>query len=464
MTPLEFEQVDDALAQFDHKRLIELADEAIFLVDQSHRFLDANDRMCQLLGYTREEMLCLHCSDCVARDEASVWTPGPPDVVASGVASTERRLVRHDGSSFLAEVRVMRVGPHLQGIVRDITDRRRLEADRLLRDQELRTLVENAPDVISRVDRQFRHRYVNRAVEAPTGIPASAFIGKTNRELGFPKQLVDFWEVSFAEVFMGAREKQISFAFPSVLGERYYQARLVPEFDAAGAVDSVLVVARDVTAEKLAERELKHYAYRLADAQEFERRRIAYELHDEVGQQLTGLTLLLSALDRDPASAAGGLAEAQAMVSNLLSSVRDLSLRLRPPMLDDFGLLAALLWLTDHYRLQTGIQLNLHHVGLDVRFPPEIETAVFRIVQEALTNTAKHAQATCANAEVIASNGSLTVTVHDNGHGFDQAQTMPGSSGLIGMRQRAEAVGGTLRIQSGKNKGTIVIAHMPVED
>jgi PAS domain S-box-containing protein len=464
MTPLEFDQVS-AAAQFDHKQLIDLADEAIFLIDRSYRFLDANDRMCQLLGYTRQELLCLRCSDCVVREESPAWTPGPADDVASGVRTTEGRLVRRDGSAFVAEVRVIRVGPDcFQGIVRDLTERRRLEALRRRRDQELRTLVENAPDIISRVDRQLRHRYVNRAVEAPTGLPASAFIGKTNGEMGFPVQLVDFWEDAFTEVFETARENQISFAFPSVLGERHYQARLVPEFDAAGEVESVLIVARDVSAEKVAERELKHYAYRLADAQESERRRIAHELHDEVGQQLTGLTLLLSALDRDPSSAAAVLAEAQAMVANLLSEVRDLSLRLRPPMLDDFGLLAALLWLSDHYRLQTGINLTLRHLGLDTRFPAEVETAVFRIVQEALTNTARHAQATRATAQVIALNGSLTITVDDNGHGFDQALTMPGSSGLIGMRQRAEAVGGTLRVQSGKNMGTLVIAHLPVED
>jgi len=382
-------------------------------------------------------------------------------------------MVRRDGSVFLAEVRVMRLPDgRCQGLLRDITERRRLEAEQRRRAEEIRALVENTPDIIARVDRQLRHCYVNPALEGATGMSADDFIGKTDRELGFLSAHVDAWEDAYRQVFATGREHELSFAYPTARGERHYSARFVPEFDSIGAVDTVLVVARDVSAEKLAEaerrraeRELRQYANRLAEAQEAERRRIAHELHDQVGQQLTGVTLLLEALARDPSAApvAAELAEAQAAVSSLLAEVRDLSLRLRPSMLDDLGLLPALLWLVDSYSAQTGIEVSIQHSGLDNRLRPEVETAVYRNVQEALTNVARHSGATRAAVHVVATGGHTQMRVADEGRGFDPSdQAQATSSGLIGMRQRAESAGGTLRVVSGKNKGTVVTAHFPV--
>jgi len=141
-----------------------------------------------------------------------------------------------------------------------------------------------------------------------------------------------------------------------------------------------------------------------------------------------------------------------------------LSLGLRPTMLDDLGLLPALLWLTKRFADQTGVHVHLEHAGLDRRFAPEIETAVYRIVQEALTNVARHASVKEATARIWATQDSLHVQVEDRGKGFrvEGALAAPTSSGLSGMRERAVALGGDLIVESTPGVGTRVTLQVPL--
>jgi signal transduction histidine kinase len=146
--------------------------------------------------------------------------------------------------------------------------------------------------------------------------------------------------------------------------------------------------------------------------------------------------------------------------------VRDLSLDLRPAMLDDLGLLHALLWHLERYTGQTGVYVGLAHTGIEgQRLSPEIETAAYRIVQEALTNVARHANVDKVKVNVSADAENLSVQISDLGKGFDpQAALATGeSSGLAGMRERAQLLGGTLTIESSAGAGTTVIALLPLE-
>jgi PAS domain S-box-containing protein len=204
----------------------------------------------------------------------------------------------------------------------------------------------------------------------------------------------------------------------------------------------------------------------LVDIQETERRRIARELHDQLGQSLTGLQFSLeTAKNQAQGPQRANLEQIQETVSEIIRDVREMSLNLRPSMLDDMGLLPTLLWHFDRYTSQTGIHVNFQYEEFSRRLPLEIETAAYRIVQEALTNTARHAQVQEVFVGLVLQEETLWVETLDNGKGFDtSAEPDRPSSGLSGMRERAALLGGYLLVESFLNQGTQVVAALPLSD
>nr|NIN99224.1 histidine kinase [Anaerolineae bacterium]NIQ82060.1 histidine kinase [Anaerolineae bacterium] len=203
------------------------------------------------------------------------------------------------------------------------------------------------------------------------------------------------------------------------------------------------------------------------EVQEAERRYIARELHDEIGQLLTGLKLTLDMCVRSPADEVGtNLDEAREVVNELITRGRELSLVLRPSMLDDLGLLHALLWHLERYTTQTGIRVSFKHTGLEGRFASEVETAAYRIVQEALTNVARHADVDEVTVRLWVDQDTLSVQIEDQGTGFEPeiALTASASSGLSGMQERAVLLGGHLTVESAPGAGTRLTAELPLGD
>jgi len=220
-----------------------------------------------------------------------------------------------------------------------------------------------------------------------------------------------------------------------------------------------LVLAVDVS------RRLQRFAGELVRVQEAERRDLARELHDEIGQTLTGLKLTLQMVPRlPPPEAAIRLSWAESLVEGLMRQIRELSLNLRPSVLDDLGLLPGILWHIDRFTAQTGVRVAFTHAGIDRRLPAEIETAAFRIVQEALTNVARHAGVTEARLVMRVDRGALTVTVEDQGRGFTSSESPASGAGLAGMRERAAMFGGTLRVDAAAPHGTRVAAVLPLAE
>lgn len=212
-------------------------------------------------------------------------------------------------------------------------------------------------------------------------------------------------------------------------------------------------------------RQLQQLSHRLVEAQENERRAVARELHDEVGQLLTGLKMNLEVTRRlPPAAAATNLAQAQSQLDELMGRVRNLSLDLRPAMLDDLGLLPALFWLFDRYTAQTKVQVKCKHVDIEGRYAPELETATYRIVQEALTNVARHSRADEVVVLLWTTPDRLWAQIEDQGAGFDAERVIAAghSSGLTGMRERALLLGGQLTIESTPGGGARITAELPL--
>jgi signal transduction histidine kinase len=199
--------------------------------------------------------------------------------------------------------------------------------------------------------------------------------------------------------------------------------------------------------------------------QEIDRRHIASELHDEIGQILTGLKLTLAVNGQAPYEQNGAsLAKAQALIDDLIKKVRGLSLDLRPSMLDDLGLLPTLLWYVDRYTSMTGITIDFHHQGVEGhRFDTQVETAAYRIVQEALTNVARHARVSEAAVQVWCTPDAVFLEIQDTGAGFNVEDALRAgkSIGLTGMRERASLLGGDLHIESISGAGTCIVAELP---
>ncbi|HSD26320.1 MAG TPA: PAS domain-containing sensor histidine kinase [Vicinamibacteria bacterium] len=204
---------------------------------------------------------------------------------------------------------------------------------------------------------------------------------------------------------------------------------------------------------------LESLTRRLVELQETERRALARELHDEVGQIVAGLRLQL---DGAKDSVSG---EVYSLLGQLSSRVRDLSMELRPPMLDEMGLLPTLLWHFERYHAQTGIRVDFHQTAPVGRLPSPVETAAFRIVQEALTNVARHASVQEASVLLDVHPDRIELLVEDRGVGFRPESAWTGaSSGLTGMRDRARLAGGRFAIDSAPGAGTRLTAALPRAD
>ena len=223
------------------------------------------------------------------------------------------------------------------------------------------------------------------------------------------------------------------------------------------------LAARAAVAVDLSERVSRDTVRRVVEAQEAERRRLARELHDETGQALTSILLGLKPLEQaaDEAERRAALSSVRELVVSTLQDVRRLAVELRPSALDDFGLVPALERLADTFRQQTGIRVDLE-ASLDAeRLPRDVETALYRIVQEALTNVVKHAEASHVSITLTRKDGSVVAVVEDDGRGFE-SQTPAGGLGLLGMRERVSLVGGRFTVEAAAGSGTTLVAEVPV--
>ncbi|MBI4288024.1 MAG: PAS domain S-box protein, partial [Chloroflexi bacterium] len=231
--------------------------------------------------------------------------------------------------------------------------------------------------------------------------------------------------------------------------------------DDQGHIVGLATTARDITQR---EEEMRALAGRVVGAQEAERRFVAQELHDQIGQMITSLKLSLDQAEGIPvAEWKEALGRTRKLADDLLAQVRNLSLALRPPMLDDLGLLPALIGQFQRYTVQTGIRVDFRDNGIEAPMTSTVTIAAYRIVQEALTNVARHAGVEAVRVDASVTDGRLRLQIEDQGPGFDVgARSVRESMGLTGMRERALALGGWFTIESAPGKGTRVVAELPL--
>ena len=224
------------------------------------------------------------------------------------------------------------------------------------------------------------------------------------------------------------------------------------------------LVARAAIAVDLSERVSRDALRRVVDAQELERARLARELHDQTGQALTSILLGLKHLDDvvETDEAREATASIRELVASTLQDVRRLAVELRPSALDDFGLVPAVERLASNLSEQSDLVVDVEARLGDRRLPPEAETALYRIVQEALTNVVKHAAARRVSITLVRKEASAVVVIEDDGRGFDPEAVRAGALGFTGMRERVELVGGRLTVEASPGAGTTLVAEVHV--
>jgi signal transduction histidine kinase len=233
-------------------------------------------------------------------------------------------------------------------------------------------------------------------------------------------------------------------------------------FDDADLRLAETFAARAAVAVDLSERVARDALRRVVAAQEVERRRLARELHDETGQALTSILLGLRALDElaPGKEAQAAVAALRELTVSTLQGVRRLSVELRPKALDDFGLVAALERLTDTWSAATGIAIDFTARLGETELSSESATALYRIVQESLTNIVKHAHARHVSVLLTRKNESVVAVIEDDGRGFDPGASSDGS-GLEGMRERVALLDGRLQVESAPETGTTLVVEVP---
>jgi signal transduction histidine kinase len=322
-------------------------------------------------------------------------------------------------------------------------------------------------------DEQLRYVYVNRTCARLGRKQPQECVGLTDRDL-WP-QFAEPLQANDLLVFKASQPLSSEDIVPDENGNpRHWLAYKFPFTNAAGQ-RLVGGMAIDITERRQAEQEaresrrrLEALSRQLISAQESERRRIARELHDEIGQTLTaiGINLQAAGLAADEPSRQR-LDEASAIVDHAIEQVRHLSLDLRPSILDDLGLDAALRWYANRQIQRTGLAVRLFTQLEDERLPTEVETTCFRVTQEALTNVARHAHAQRVWIELRQLPGAVELDISDDGVGFDleivRRRAAAGESlGLLGMQERVELLGGSFTADSQPGQGTRIYIRLPL--
>jgi PAS domain S-box-containing protein len=313
---------------------------------------------------------------------------------------------------------------------------------------------------------------VNREFTRMFGYTPQEAIGRRLAELITP-DVSQEEEEQYARAVAGGQSVQAEGVRQRKDGSRLEVAMLRVPVSMPGGEIEVYAIYRDITEAKRADEALRQSAERLqtlsrrlVEIQESERRELSRELHDRIGQNLTALKInldiVLSELPAAIKTAQGPrMHESLELIDATVRSVEEVMAELRPPMLDDHGLLAALRWIGGQFSRRAGIPITVQGPGDLARLAPAIEIALYRIMQEALTNVTKHAHASHVTISLTVQPGNLELVVADDGDGFDaNAASRRGSAvgwGLITMRERAEAIGGILTIESAPSRGTRLI-------
>ncbi len=444
------------------------------LVDSSWRYVYVSPAAEEQTGYPPDELIGTSVLDRLHPDDReAVAEEFAAGLDAPGtVRSLRFRIQTPDG-----EARYMEgVGRVVAGVdgdsygvltARDVTERKQTEDRLLASEARYRTVVRALPDVISRLgpDGHVLDFHVPAAFE--TEFPAASMIGRTLPEV-IPDDLAQKFLDAAQE--MDATGEPVAYDYQVTVGRtvKHREVRMAPFGDA-----EILSMIRDVTdlrenqtALEESRAELRALATHLQEVREDERTRLSREVHDVLGQQLTAIRLGVGWFGRhypDEEPIQSRLAGIRETIDETIRHVREIATDLRPGVLDDFGLQTAVEWEAERFEARTGVSCQVH-LACEHAPGADVATAAFRVLQEALTNVARHAEATSVAVTLSLEADAVRLVIEDDGRGIDPDQALHHRTlGLLGMTERARALGGTLEITSTPGEGTAVECTFPLQ-
>ena len=440
-----------------------------------------SDRFIEMVGFTRDELIG-KSAKVVYEDDKEFDRVGREkygQISEKGIGEVDTRLKRKDGSIIHVHLRSTSVDPNdlSAGViftVLDITERKRME-ERL---RLLSSALEQSSDGIAVTDLEGNLLFVNNAFATMHGYAAEELVGRHLSLFHATEQMPSVEAANRQMQNTGEFSGEIwhvrrgGMVFPALM----HNSLLRDEAgNTVGMIGSLIDITEHKRAEKAlreSEERLRYLSSQLITAQEEERKGISLELHDEMGQTLTAIGLNLESIGKEltPEHAAmikDKLAETISLVEHASDHVRDLSLDLRPSMLDDLGLLPTLRWYVNSYEKRTETPVIFEALNLEERLAPEVEIVLYRIVQESLNNIRKHAQAKKVKIRLEQKKKKIGVLIEDDGIGFhsDRAvseTTLVKGIGLLGMQERVRLLGGSLKIRSREGQGTSIFVELPL--
>jgi PAS domain S-box-containing protein len=440
------------------------------------RITDCNEAFVKVFGYaSREEILAHPVQDLY-------FDPREPEAIVARIraertlSNLEMRLKRKDGSAVWVLVNENLIEgeagrqPFILGTIIDITPRK--EAEEALRQSEshLRAIVETEPECVAKVASNGALLQINPAGLAMIEAESLAEVrGKSVLPLIVPEHTPAF--KVFLRGVCGGNRANLEFEIVGLKGtRRWVESYAAPIADETGS-SCMLAVMRDLTERKQGEKALRGLSTRLLQLQDEERRRVARELHDAIGQNLVGLVTNLTLAQRSAGKlnpkARKALSGSLEVAERSLNEMRTLSYLLHPPLLDEDGLASALAWYVKGFAERSGIKVDLKVSPDFGRLPQEVETTLFRVVQESLTNVHRHSKSPTARIRLSRRSIGVELEIRDKGQGMSTKALHLGNSnagqlgvGIMGMRERARQLGGQLEIASTR-RGTTVRVVIP---
>lgn len=461
--------------------------EAVFIVDGKDRvIIDCNPAVERVFGYTPDELRGVNTAvlypnrqmyEAFARQAA-------PALRATGTFNAEFPMKRKDGRLIFTEHTFTLAGDGDKldfgvSVVRDITQRR--EAEERLRQAEKRArlAVEYFPYNFIIYDAQRRYQYINPQGYNLWGRKENEMLGKRDEEI-FSPEITHQYLPHLKRCVKEKRHQMFERSFDINQQRFTFIIHYIPILDEKGQIHQILGIFQDISERfrheerlKKSRQQMRALAARLQSIREEERANIARELHDELGQMLTGVQINIATLAKKVNKAISPQQQESIMtemdrlsdrVKSTIKNVRNIITKLRPAILDNFGIVAAAEWEVEVFQQQTGIPCVFRCDQDEYMLDPARSTAIFRILQECLTNVARHANASRVEVLLSQSGKNICLEVRDNGRGISGEDIHSFQSlGLLGMKERVKAFGGDFFIQPLIGKGTVVKAMIPLQ-
>jgi two-component system, NarL family, sensor histidine kinase UhpB len=479
---LDIAQIEKLLAATGHglTSVFEVIPDMVFIVDRDETVLFVNQVAARAMGRAPAELVGKSQGSLFSPEVARRHSRAIQQVFETGdIVMTENQQDLHVHPVWI-DTRLIPVRDAagetvaVVGIVRDVSERHRVLDALELREAFLRGMLDNLPHLVWFKDPQGKFLVVNQAFADAAGkTHPSDLIGLDDFDI-WPRQLAAAYVADDQEVMHTRQQKQVEEQI-FIDGElRWTETFKSAVVDASGRLIGTTGLGHDITQrrrlqdeQRQSREQLRALAAHVESVREQERVRIAREIHDELGQSLTCMGMDLAFLDKQidagNQEAVARVAALVELVKDTIRCVRRISSELRPSILDDLGLGAAIEWLAHDVESRTQMKCTVE-VPEDLSLPFDVATPLFRICQEALTNVTRHAQATRVGIHLETESGEILLVIKDNGRGItDEEIQRHGSLGLLGMKERVGLLGGRFELEGRPGEGTTVTIHMPFD-